>query len=375
MPTIFQSIASIRRWESYAGKFNLLKILNKNLSDTKISAEERNGISDFVFEEFETLISLISEAKRYEEKKSFFRYETELLCTLNMSCIPFETYLSEEQIQKVEFMVAFVKKEKFLENMIDEIFLHKKDDVESVKYLIAMTNLAMDEYHKGTLYLGMSHYQGYILNMPKESRDLLGAHMQSEMKRYVENPLTPDIESNLEMMCNVCRYFGKERFAELLKKALLIGNAHVRFQAVNTLLLFGCKVSIRFIDELAGDVEYAYMTFKMLCFFRLEKYFPSEYAAPDYLAKSQLVRWLTDPLKLGKVPNEIEYIGKIRKSGVVYVFRFRSEKNIPGHGNAGEWMIGWARLNKNAFSQYDLYKNYEQKTPEKTLRYIKKKLF
>ena len=40
----------------------------------------------------------------------------------------------------------------------------------------------------------------------------------------------------------------------------------------------------------------------------------------------------------------------------------------------GKWLIGWSSEDGGTFSNFDLYENYEQKTVENTLKFIKKKL-
>jgi hypothetical protein len=102
--------------------------------------------------------------------------------------------------------------------------------------------------------------------------------------------------------------------------------------------------------------------------------FPAELAKPEYLAKSDLVHWLSYPTELGKAPDEIEYLGKVRKGGVYYVFRYRSVRDTLSDELKGKWLIGWSSNDGGTFSNFDRYDDFVQKTPEKTLKYIKKKL-
>ena len=194
------------------------------------------------------------------------------------------------------------------------------------------------------------------------------------MRRYLESPLTVDTESNLELICDICRYFHKEYFVDSLNKALWIGNQHIRFYAVATLLTFGCEAPMSIIEALANDMEYANLTYHLLKHYRLEKFFPAECSTPEYLAQSDLVRWLNYPTELGKSPDEIEYLGKVRKGEKFYIFRFRSDSENLSPDVRGQWLIGWSGSKGGTFSTFDLYSDYKQLTNDKTVKYIKKKL-
>ena len=375
MSIVTQTIEAIRQTEKYSDKSKLLYLLVRNLSarKNKITSADRKAFSDFIFEEVETLLRQIPEAQSYKEKDFLFEYEDHLLNAV-MACHPSADELSKAQKDHLEMLVNLVEKERVLENMINEIFAKKQNDPENVNYMLAMTKLAQDEYHKGKLYQGLIHYQRSIFRLPAESRDLIAAHIQSEMTRYIENPLTPDIENNLELICDVCRYFGKDRFAEPLKQVLWIGNTSVRFYAVATMLVFDCEIPQSIICELATDMEYATLTYGLLKRYHKEKLFPAEYAYAEYLAQSDLIRWLTYPSELGKLPDEIEYIGRVRKGGFYYIFRFRSDSENLNDELRGEWLIGWSGPHGSTFSNFDAYNDYAQESTEKTLKHIKKKL-
>ena len=374
--TIFKkTIEAIREAEKYSDKSRILNILLQNLSHKKIklTAETQKEFSDFLFGEVDQLILLIPTVQKYRDKDFIFEYEDCLLGAI-MACHPSAAEIPEDRLHSVDFLVNMVQKERFLETMVDDIFTNKNNDPENIKYLVSMTGLAVEEYHKGKLYQGLLHYQRDIPRLPEESRDILGAHIQSEMRRYLENPLTADTENNLELICDICRYFRKDRFVELLNKALWIGNIHIRFYAVGTLLTFGSEAPLHIIETLANDMEYANLTYQLLKRYRLEKFFPAACSTPEYLAQSDLVRWLTYPTELGKAPDEIEYLGKVRKGEKFYIFRFRSDsENIP-EKERGEWMIGWSGSKGGTFSNFDLYRDYEQETVEKTVKLIKKKI-
>ena len=373
--TIFQkTMEAIREAESYSAKSGMLKVLLNQLSHKKmkLSPDTKSAFSDFLFGEIEHLILLIPTVQSYKEKDFLFEYEDCLLGAV-MACHPTADEIPAERIRSIDQLVKMVEKERFLESMVDEIFAGNNDP-ENVRYLISMMGLAKEEYHKGKLYQGLLHYQREIFRLPEESREILGDYIASEMRRYLDAQLTSETEANLELICDICRYFGKERFVDLLGKSIVLGNMHVRFYAMGSLLAFGCEPSPTVVSALAKDLEYANLTYEMLKHYRKEKCFPTEYKTPEYLAQSDLVRWLTYPTELGKVPDEIEYLGKVRKGEKFYLFRFRSDSENLDEETRGKWLIGWSGSKGGTFSNFDLYSEYERETTEKTVKYIKKQL-
>lgn len=56
------------------------------------------------------------------------------------------------------------------------------------------------------------------------------------------------------------------------------------------------------------------------------------------------------------------------------IFRYKSDSDNLSDELQNKWLIGWSGDKGGTFSQFDEYALYEKKTPEKTLKYIKKKL-
>ena len=152
---------------------------------------------------------------------------------------------------------------------------------------------------------------------------------------------------------------------------------NISFYAVESLLALGREIPAQAVDALARDLEYAQMTYTALASAGKQALFPQEYATPEYLAKSDLVRWLTYPTELGKAPDEIEYIGKITylfKKDVYHVFKYRSGSDTLGDALKDKWLIGWSSDSGGTFSNFDEYALYEKSTVAATLKKIKKKL-
>ena len=165
--------------------------------------------------------------------------------------------------------------------------------------------------------------------------------------------------------------------ASLLEQMIALGRNTVSFFAAESLIICGREVPDGIIDALARDLVYAEHMYQVLKNHNLSHLFPKELATEEYLAKSDLVHWLTYPTELGQAPDEIEYIGKITylfKKDVYHVFRFRSDSDTLEDDAKGKWLIGWSGTDGGTFSNFDEYALYEKDTVAATLKNIEKKV-
>ena len=63
-----------------------------------------------------------------------------------------------------------------------------------------------------------------------------------------------------------------------------------------------------------------------------------------------------------------------KKGETFHVFRYKSDSDNLGDDLKGVWLIGWSGNDGGTFSNFDKYADYEKKTPEKTVKYIRRKL-
>ena len=146
---------------------------------------------------------------------------------------------------------------------------------------------------------------------------------------------------------------------------------------MDTLCCIGADIPQPVIEALALDLEYANTTYHNLCRQGKVALFPAEYATEEYLAKSDMVRWLTYPTELGKAPDEIVYIGKIKqmfKKEIFHVFKYRSDSDTLGDDLKNKWLVGWSSDEGGTFSNFDEFAPFEMESTQKTLKLIKKKL-
>ena len=373
MATFTPFIESIKRLSSFSEKASFLSVILNQNKKVKITHEDKKELSVFAFEEIAKLISIIPTLQTYKEKDEIFEYENNLLGIV-MMCHSSPTEISEINLNNIKTLTALVDKERFVENAIDNIFRNNQNDTATVNQLLAAVIPLKDEFQKGQIYQGLLHYQGNIGNLPLESKVLFADYISSELKRYLNTPLDDTIVNNLEFACDVSKYFINNTIISLLNDILKLEKNNVNYYAVATLLSAGHSVPTNVIISLANDMVYADMTYSILKQHGLQSLFPTELSTPEYLAKSDLVHWLTYPTELGKQPDQIEFLGKVKKKEEYYVFRYMSDSDNLGDDLKNKWLIGWSNDEGGTFSNFDLYSDFEQKTLEKTLKNIKKRL-
>lgn len=375
MATFTSILEAIGQAQSYSDKTQLLSVLLNALQGKKGKpvGEDKTELSTFAFSEIEGLLRTLPTLSTYREKDQLFGYEDQLL-GLVMLCYDSPALIAQDELAKIQLLQAMVSKERFVETAIDEIFEGGNTQKETVERLLCMLIPLKDEFQKGQLYQGLLHYQQNIKRLPDDAKALLTDYFVAEMTRYLETPVGEDTLNNLELACDVCRYFLNADLLALLQKATKLQKASVRFYALSTLLEAGEQASPDIIEALANNAEYAALTYAVLKDHGLTTLFPAHLATPEYLAKSDMIRWLLYPTELGQMPDEIEYLGKVKKKEVYHIFRFRSNSDTLDDESKGKWLIGWSSDEGGTFSNFDLYETFEQKTLEKTLKNIRKKL-
>ena len=373
MATFTPFIESIKRLSSFSEKASFLSVILNQNKKVKITHEDKKELSVFAFEEIAKLISIIPTLQTYKEKDEIFEYENNLLGIV-MMCHSSPTEISEINLNNIKTLTALVDKERFVENAIDNIFKNNQNDKATVNQLLASVIPLKDEFQKGQIYQGLLHYQGNISNLPLDSKILFADYISSELKRYLDAPLDDVIVNNLEFACDVSKYFINDTIISLLNDILKLEKNNVNYYAISTLLNAGQTIPSNIIAALANDIVYADMTYAILKQHGLQSLFPAELSTPEYLAKSHLVHWLTYPTELGKQPDQIEYLGKVKKKEEYYIFRYISDSDNLGEDRKNQWLIGWSNDEGGTFSNFDLYSDFEQKTIEKTLKNIKKRL-
>lgn len=375
MTTFTPIIEDIKSLSTFSEKTSFLTVILNSFQDkkAKIIIEDKKELAAFAFEEISKLIELIPTLQTYKEKDEAFGYKDALLGIV-MMCYSSPAEIDEMNLNNIKTLMALVDKESFVENAIDNIFKNNQNDKETIKQLLASVIPLKDEFQKGQIYQGLIHYQDGISKLPLDSKMLFADYIASELKRYLDTPLDDTVVNNLEFACDVAKYFINDTIISLLNDILKLEQNNVSFYAVATLLNADQTVPSNVIESLANDIVYANMTYGILKQYGLQSLFPAELSNSEYLAKSDLVHWLTYPTELGKKPDQIEYLGKVKKKEEYYIFRYMSDSDNLEDDRKNQWLIGWSNDEGGTFSDFDLYSVFEKETIEKTLKNIKKRL-
>ena len=336
---------------------------------------DKDALLAFAHEEVEHMLKAIPTAEDYKEKDLIFECENFLLGIVMHLCVS-PAQLPPDKLLKIKALTELVNKERYIETTIDSIFELSSITQTDINRLLYWVRQTTDEYQKSKLFLGLSHYQKDFGKINESAKQALTDYIASELRRLMVLD-SEDTRNALELIADVSKHFSNENVISALLDLLQLGHNHINYYAVDTLYQLGQAVPPAAITALARDLEYANLTYNLLQRHDKADLFPAECATEEYLAKSDLVRWLTYPTELGQVPDAIEYIGKVKylfKKEVFHVFKYRSDSDTLGEDLKGKWLIGWSSNNGGTFSNFDEYASFEMHTTEATLKNIKKKL-
>lgn len=375
----FDSMIETMKTADFNEKKQFLEYLVRMAERAKhqFTQEDREALLAYAYEEVENLLSAIPAASGYREKDRMFVCEDFLMgLVLNLCASPDQ--IPPEKLLKIRALTELVNKERYIETTLDSVFEQPAIVEADVNRLLYWVRQTVDEYQKSKLFLGLAHYKASFGKMNAGARRMLTDYIAEELHRLLSlNPVSEDIWDTLELIADVSKDFADDRVIAGLQSLLELGRNHISFYAVDTLYQLKQAVPQAVITALAKDLEYANLAYGLLQREGRTALFPAECATEEYLAKSDLVRWLTFPTELGKAPDEIVYIGKSKqlfKKEVFHVFKYRSNSDTLDDALKNKWLIGWSSNEGGTFSNFDEFAPFEKETTEKTLKLIRKKL-
>lgn len=341
----------------------------------QLSQDDKNALLAYAYEEVDRMLRAIPEATTYKEKDLIFECEDFLLgMVMHLAQTP--ANLPQDKLLKIKALTELVDKERYIETTLDSIFAKTNVDETDVNRLLYWVRSCTDEYQKSKLFLGLVHYQRDLDKLSASANTLLSEYIAAEMHRLIalENE---DAWNTLELLADVGKYFANENVLFALEEVIQLERNHINCYAVDTLIGMGLDVPGAVVEALARDLEYANMTYHVLRRHGKTSMFPEECATEEYLAKSDLVRWLTFPTELGKAPDEIVYIGRVKKlfkKEIFHVFKYRSNSDTLDDSLKNKWLVGWSSNDGGTFSEFEAFSEFEKDTTEKTLKCIKKRI-
>ena len=341
----------------------------------QFAQEDKDALLSYAYEEIEALLSAIPAAGNYREKALLFECENFLMgLVLNLCASPEQ--LPQEQLRKIQMLVEMVSKERYIESTVDRIFDQPSVTEQDVNRLLYWVRQTTDEFQKSMLFFGLANHHKEISKMDPDAKQAMANYIAGEIHRLMELG-GRDAWDSLELLADVSKHFASDDVTSALMELLNLGRNHINIYALDTLCSMWQDVPTGVVEALARDLEYANTAYHILRRSGKTRLFPAECATEEYLAKSDLVRWLTYPTELGKAPDEIVYIGKIKKlfqKEVFHVFKYRSNSDTLGEDRKNKWLVGWSSDDGGTFSNFDEFAPFERETTKKTLKLIQKQL-
>ncbi len=346
-----------------------------NMTDkVKLKKDEKAALYEIAREELQELLVLIPAAGNYKAKSELADY-AELLLSLCTKTSASPAELPESLLLCLHSAAEMIHNLRSFENAVDKLFSQEDVYPAYIEQLINTHRALTDEDQKAQLYAGMLHYKDKLVTLSDECKAMFSHHLADELTRLSIAPLSSVCADNLEILVDVARYVPDDRLLDAVAKIADQAPANVTYFALDTLLYCGRELSPDAVVRVANDLSYAILLYNSLQEAGKPELIPAELNDPIYLAKSDLVHWLIYPTELGEVPDEIEYIGETKSDGELFrIFRFRSDSDNLQESAKGQWLLGWSGSEGGTFSNFDLYADYEKETPEKTVKYIKKKV-
>ncbi len=346
-----------------------------NMTDkVKLKKDEKAALYEIAEEELRELMPLISTAVTYKVKSQLADY-AELLLGLCTKTVSGSAELPESLLLCLRSVYDLLQEVRSFENAVGKLFNQEEVYPAYVEQLLNLYRSLSDEDQKVQMYAGMLHYKEKLVTLSDECKVLFSGHMAEELTAKSGASLSVDGADHLEYMVDAARYVADDRLLDAVAEAAKSPHTNLSYYAIDTLLHCGRAVPMEAVVRVANDLAYAALLHHSLEIHGKADLFPAELNDPVYLAKSDLVHWLLYPTELGEAPDEIEYIGQTKASGEqFYLFRFRSDSDNLEESAKGQWLLGWSGSEGSTFSEFRLYADYEQETPEKTVKYIRKKV-
>ncbi len=370
-------LALVKNTNGADEKNRLMYMIVSVLQDRKIkkTEEDKSEIYQFAVQELTRATDILKSTQIFKEKYPYKQYISGMLAAIALCCGSMDNIPAHIRKQGDE-AVGLLQKEFFLETVVGKALEDSDtlDGAEAEKLLCYVVPLR-EEFHKGIFLQVLCKNTNTLSKIPEDGKKVIARYLKSEMHRYLDaEERDEDTANNLEFICDICKSFFDNDFRVLLEETARKCGDDIKFYACETLLKSGCDVPDGVIGSLAHNVCYAVKIHSALKRSGKENLFPNELNNEEYLAKSDMIQWLMYPTELGREPDEIEYLGKVKKKGIYHIFRFRSSSDTLTDDIKGKWLIGWSNWEDGGtFSQFSEYADFEKKTLDKTLKNIKRK--
>ena len=366
--------------KTYAEKTQIVALMRNNLGgkSTKLSDADVAELNDFIVTELGKLPAEAEKCTCFREKETVIVFGNELF-KLSKRLDTLDTLPPEKRVVFAEFTALFKRLHRVY-TALAELFKTEQIGRGDMERVIALVSCIDDEYERGCFFKCLLPIgEDKVEMLSDDVWKAIAEHTESELKRFLaKGELDRDVRETVVEISRVTSVHPSEGVVKTLQEFLKLGDHEINFSIVAMLVLIGAKsIPKDVITALAEDPEYASPLQNLLQMENRQELFPKQFSDPVYLAKSDMVQWLCYPTELGKAPDEIEFLGKIRyffKRETFYVFKFRSNSDTLDEESKNKWLIGWSQKDGGTFSNFDLLSRYEGKTVKETLKNIRKRL-
>lgn len=336
-----------------------------------------NQLQAQLVKELDYTKNCLEKSTTWEERNPIFNYFYDLFYFFALYYIKNNTDKDDKLHNFGKECLACLNKYIVLEKTIECAFLQKTANIDEIKNIIDIVKAEEEDLYRSKLYYGLIKYRNKLSRLDFMSKNYLQSFIESELERYVEHisNLKKFEEICVELICDLLKDIYRDSFKKMLKKILLTNKNNLKVYAIIALAHNNVVVDEKDIIEVAKDLSEYDILYTELKGTEAFKLIPNVYLTQEYICKSQLVRWLIYPTELGQEPDEIEYLGSIKKKKeIYYIYKYRSQTGKLPDDLKGKWLIGWSTNDGDTFSQFELLEKFEQKNPKKTLKVIAKSL-
>lgn len=376
MSQITEMLDSVKNTDKYSEHANLLQYIGNIILKTNgLSRADLDYTVRFSVDEMRRLLTVIPTVTTYKKKDEILNYEDKLLMLFTLAGKKTDA-ATDADIQVIQDLVTLVSSECTIETAMDALFKQNTVSKADMDKVLDIVKPITDEYRRGKFLQGLNEYKDDIKKFEPDAKAAVAEYLAAEAERLipVAQPNSDETVA-LEYLADVCKHCITDRLLDLLERAVQVCTNNVRYYALQTLLANNRAITESAVKSLAEDLEYAELTYSLLCKHGKQALFPAELNNAEYLAKSDMVRWLVYPTELGKKPDDIQLLGSAKvKKEVYYVFKYKSDSDNLSDDCLNQWLIGWSSADGGTFSNFDLLRDYEKKTVEKTVKHIVKKL-
>lgn len=382
MSKIIDFLYNFNEIDDYGVKKQLLDYFYNVIEKDKnsLTNEEAEKFFSTCVNETVAITPLIESAQTFREKDNFISCAQSLVMLENLLKENYpiiETADDEEKSNALKKVVCDASAFDFsLMDLLDD----ENPKIEDAKTIVDYAETVFEEYQKGKFYHILLKGKENLQKLPEEIKNLFAEHTVKDLKRYLgKDNLDEDEKISLEILVDVCCCYANDEILTLLQKVIDLGFDCINYYAIGTMFEFGKEVKAETVLSLAKSLKYAFLTYELLSDYGMLHLYPNEYASREYLAKSDLVHWLTYPTELGKEPDEIELLGNATvkdRSGKseYYIFKYRSDSDTLSDDVKNQWLIGWSDCGGNTFSDFHLLSDFDKGSNEKTVKNIVKKI-